>query len=45
MGTLAFLILHALKALQSDYDAYWLCLLLSLDATTLLRWWIWRKER
>ena len=38
MGTLAFLLLHALKALQSPYDSYVVCLLLSLDT------WVWHRE-
>lgn len=45
VGTLAFLLLHALKQLNSAFDSYVLCLLLSLDAQTLLRWWLWRNGR
>ena len=42
MGCLAFLILHALKALNYDYDVYVFCLLLSLDSATWFRIWLWR---
>lgn len=47
MGTACFLVLHALKALHSEYDSYWLCLLLALDTLTLiqaLRYWAYLKR-
>ena len=44
MGTLVFLLLHALKQLNSDFDSYWLTLLISLDANTMLRFWLWRQS-
>ena len=44
MGTVAFLLLHALKQLNSQYDSYWLCVLLSLDTQALVRWWLWHRS-
>lgn len=44
MGCVAFLILHAIKVLDSPYDAYWFTILLSLDTQTLLRWWLWKRS-
>jgi len=43
MGCLLFLLLHALKELNFQYDVYVFCLLLSLDANTILRWWLWTR--
>ena len=52
IGTLGFLVLHALNVLQSPYDSYVLCALLSLDSITLsilasirFRWMVWQQSR
>ena len=45
MGTLCFVLLSWAKGLQSDYDCYWLSLLIALDAQTVFRWWLWRQAR
>lgn len=36
MSVLLFLILHAMKALSSPYDCYWLCVYIGLDGL----WWL-----
>ena len=45
MGTLLFLLLHATRQLQSPFDCYWFTLLVSLDAQTALRLWLWTRTR
>ena len=43
MGTLLFLLIKMLKVFETPYDYAIFCLLLSLDAQTLLRFWLWRR--
>ena len=41
MAVALFLILHAFKQLNSDFDSYWICLLVAVDSLTavqVLRW-------
>lgn len=44
MATFLFLLLHALKELNSAYDSYVICVLLALDSNTILRWWLWHRS-
>lgn len=44
MGSLLFLVLHALGKCQSFYDSDLFCLVLALDTSSLLRWWMWQKS-
>ena len=44
MATLLFLLIHALKDLNSVYDCYWVTLLLALDSQLVFRYWLWKQS-
>lgn len=44
MATLIFLLAHWLGRVESPYDTYAFTLLLALDSSTGLRWWIWHRS-
>lgn len=45
MGVLVFFLLHWAKALNSEYDCYWVALLVALEAPHWILLWAYRHPR